>query len=141
MLGRLSELVDVDPSMKGLAGMLLGETVVVDKLPRALELWQHKTPRQTLVTLDGDRIEPSGIDVGGAPGAVDSALLQQKREIRELEEIVKELEQVFESVRARQQGLAERLTEVEQQRETSEADVLAAEKAKLGAAQDVEAEN
>lgn len=139
VLGRLSDLVDVDPSMRTLAGMLIGETVVVDKLPRALELWQQKTPQQTLVTLEGDRVEPSGVVVGGSTDALDSALLQQKREIRELEDIVKELEAVFESVRARQQGLAERLAEVEQSREQSEADVLAAEKAKLGAAQDVEA--
>ena len=119
--------------------VLLGDTVVVDRLPRALELWQQRSPSQTLVTLEGDRVEPSGVVVGGSSDALDSALLQQKREIRELADIAGQLEEEFKTVKARQQGLAERLAEVEDGRENSEAEVLAAEKAKLAAAQDVEA--
>jgi chromosome segregation protein len=138
VLGTLSDLVEVQPNMKPLAEVLLGDTVVVDKLPRALELWQKASPGQTLVTLEGDRVEPSGVVVGGSTDALDSALLQQKREIKELEDIAKSLEEEFKIVKARQQGVAERQAEVEQQREQSESDVLAAEKAKLGAAQDVE---
>lgn len=139
VLGRLSDLVEVDAQMRPLAEVLLGDTVVVDRLPRALELWQQRSPNQTLVTLEGDRVEPSGVVVGGSSDALDSALLQQKREIRELAEIASQLEEEFKTVKARQQGLAERLAEVEDGRENSEAEVLAAEKAKLGAAQDVEA--
>ncbi len=137
VLGELAELVEVDGPMRGLAGTLLGRAVVVDSLARALELWQSgaRDGEDTLVTLEGDRIEPSGVVVGGAPDAVDSALLQQKREIRELQEIVAQLEEDFRRVRAKQQAAAERVEELERARETSESEVLEAEKARLAAAQ------
>jgi chromosome segregation protein len=93
---------------------------------------------QTLVTMDGDRLEPSGVVVGGSSDAVESALLQQKREIRELEGIVHQLEEDFAAVRARQQGQAERLREVDEGREASETEVLEGEKRRLAAAQRVD---
>ena len=135
VLGKLTDLVELDGPMLGLADELLGGAVVVESLARALELWHGgaRGGRETLVTLEGDRIEPSGVVVGGSPDAVDSALLQQKREIRELQEIVVELEAQFSTARAKQQGVAERVETLEQEREQSEREVLEAEKARLGA--------
>ena len=69
--------------------------------------------------------------------AIDSALLQQKREIGELRTIVTELEAGLEAAQSRRQGLAERLDEVEREREHSEAEVLEAEKARLAASQEL----
>ena len=144
VLGRLSELVEVEPQLRELVDLLLGETVVVDRLARALELWhqsrsegtRHRsTP--TFVTLDGDRIEPTGVVVGGSSDAIDSALLQQKREIGELSTIVSALEEELGSATARRQGLAERLDEVERGREAGELEVLEAEKARVSASQQV----
>src|SRR5690606_34778349 len=135
VLGSLAELVELDGPMLGLADELLGDAIVVESLARALELWHAgaRKGRETLVTLEGDRIEPSGVVVGGSPEAVDSALLQQKREIRELQEIVVELEAQFSTARAKQQGIAERVETLEQDREQSEREVLEAEKTRLGA--------
>ena len=147
VVGLLSELVEVEPQLRGLVDTLLGETVVVDRLARALELW-HRFRRElaadakvphTFVTLDGDRIEPTGVVVGGSSDAIDSALLQQKREINELQAIVGELEANLEQAQQRRQGLAERLDEVERSRESSAAEVLEAEKAKVAANQEVAA--
>lgn len=137
VLGPLRELVSIDGPMAEMSETLLGDTVVVDSLARALELWHGgaKDGRETLVTLDGDRIEPSGVVVGGAPDAVDSALLQQKREIGELQEIVAQLEGDFTRVRNKQQGAAERVESLEQAREQSEREGLEAEKARLAAQQ------
>ncbi len=144
VLGRLSELVEVDPQLRELVDLLLGETVVVDRLARALELW-HGSRREaagrrsvpTFVTLDGDRIEPTGVVVGGSSDAIDSALLQQKREIGELQTIVGGLEEEFSAATQRRQGLAERLDEVERGRETGEQEVLEAEKSRVAASQQV----
>jgi chromosome segregation protein len=146
VLGRLSELVDVEPQLRELVDLLLGETVVVDRLARALELW-HRARREqgggkarsahTFVTLDGDRIEPTGVVVGGSSDAIDSALLQQKREIGELATIVSGLEADLGVATQRRQGLAERLDEVERGREAGELEVLEAEKARVGANQEV----
>jgi chromosome segregation protein len=148
VLGRLSELVDVEPQLRELVDLLLGETVVVDRLARALELWHRARLDQTsgapgrgktFVTLDGDRIEPTGVVVGGSSDAIDSALLQQKREIGELATIVTGLEADLGVATQRRQGLAERLDEVERGREASELEALEAEKARVGAAQEVSA--
>lgn len=133
VLGRLGDLVEVSADLGPLRDTLLGDVVVVDSLRRALELWEERRIEATLVTLDGDRIEPSGVVVGGSPTALNSALLQQKREIRELQEILRQLDEDFAAARARHQGLAEELHAVESARERSEIDVLEAEKALVGA--------
>jgi len=147
VLGRLTELVEIDPQLRELVDMLFGDTIVVDRLGRALELWyqlRSTTPAgaplpATLVTLEGDRIEPSGVVVGGSSNAIDSALLQQRREIAELEQLVGELELEFAGMQQRRQGVAERLDEVERGRESSESEVLEAEKTKVALAQQLSA--
>ena len=133
VLGRLADLVDVTGDLGALGRSLLGDAVVVESLDRALELWQRSAPEATLVSLDGDRVEPSGVVIGGAPTALNAALLQQKREIRELGEILESLDESFETARGRHLALAQELAEVEAAREQSEVDVLAAEKTKVGA--------
>ncbi len=125
VLGRLVDLVRWDHELGELPGVLLGDTVVVDGLARALELWAARAVEVPIVTLDGDRIDPSGIVTGGSPTALNAALLQQKREIRELQEILSSLTEGFENTRARHLALAGSLVEVEAERERNEVDLLA----------------
>ncbi len=127
VLGRLADLVQASPELAGLVQVLLGDAVVVEHLGRALELWQTGRYDATLVTLDGDRVEPSGVVVGGSPTALNAALLQQKREIRELAEILAELQGAFEVTRGRHLALASTASELEAEREREEAAVLAAQ--------------
>jgi chromosome segregation protein len=131
VVGRLIDLVSFDGVMEPLARELLGDALVVDTLVRALEIFDDgaRASGATIVTLEGDRLEPSGVVVGGAPDAVDSALLQQKREIRELAEIVAQLEDEFARARSAQQAAAQALRALEDAREQNEAAVLEAEKA------------
>ena len=129
--GRLVDLVDASPELRPLVRALLGDAVVVDELSRALELWHDGVVQGTLVTTDGDRVEPSGVIVGGSATALDSALLQQKREIRELSEVVSGQETELESAREVHEGLVERLSIVESEREASEARLLEAEKTRI----------
>jgi len=129
--GRLVDLVEVSPELRPLAAALLGDTVVVDGLSRALELWHDGLIAATIVTTEGDRIEPSGVIIGGSATALDSALLQQKREIRELGVSVEELEGSFARAREHHESLAERLSLVEGEREASEARLLEAEKTRI----------
>lgn len=135
VVGRLVDLVSLGGELRELARVLLGDTLVVEDLSVALELSRRFLERPPLVTLDGDRLEPSGVIIGGSPTALDSALLKQKREIAELEEILQEVTAAFESARGRHLGLAGQLADVEAEREQVEAAVLTAEKDNLGAAQ------
>jgi chromosome segregation protein len=142
VLGRLSDLIEIDGQVGALGRTLVGRATVVDSLPRALELWQTgELGEDILVTLDGDRVEPSGVIVGGSPTALDSALLQQKREIEELQRLQAELEGAFEASRARLLGLGERRAELDRERERrdvewvehEQARTLHAERAQQGA--------
>lgn len=134
VLGRLADLVEVSGDLGPLGGALLGDTVVVENLERALALWEAGlTGKTTLVTLEGDRVEPTGVVVGGSPTALNAALLQQKREIRELQEILASLDESFESARGRHLALAQELASVEAEREQSETHVLEAETARVQA--------
>jgi len=128
VVGRLVDLVELSGDLSRLRESLFGDVIVVDGLSTALALWEDHAVDATLVTLDGDRIEPSGVVVGGAAAPVDSALLQQKREIRELGEILVELERDFAVTRERHQQLATALHEVEQARERGGAESMDAQK-------------
>jgi len=124
VLGRLVDLVRWNADLGDVPRALVGETVVVDGLGRALELWSSRSIVAPMVTLDGDRLDPTGIVTGGSPTALNAALLQQKREIRELQEIAASLAEAFEHTRARHLGLAGTLAEVEGGREQSDRDLL-----------------
>ncbi len=91
VLGKMSDLVGFTDGYESVGRRLLGSTVVVDGLDRALALHELGVTDR-LVTLEGDVIDEDGVVAGGSRDAQGSGVLAQKREIRELEEIVGRLE-------------------------------------------------
>lgn len=91
VLGAMVDLVNFEDGYRDVASSLLGDTVVVESLSRALEL-RARGVRHTLVTLDGDIVDARGVVAGGSRDSQGASVLAQKREIRELEEIVEALE-------------------------------------------------
>jgi len=91
VLGSMVDLVRFESGFDKVARNLLGECLVVESLGRAIELHQSGA-RETLVTLDGDVVDSRGVVFGGSRDAQGAGVLAQKREIRELEEIVAGLE-------------------------------------------------
>ena len=98
---------------------------------------RENTLNQLLIQLDGFSTTSGIVVLAGTnrPDTLDSALLQQKREIGDLEGIVTQLEEELRVAKQRHQGFAERLAEVEQARETGEVELLELEKQRLGAVQ------
>ncbi len=70
---------------------LLGDVAIVRDLPSALELWEAGLPH-TLVTLEGQVVAPTGAVTGGDGDGPGAGLLQKRREIAELTEVVRALE-------------------------------------------------
>jgi chromosome segregation protein len=100
VLGRMVDLVGFADGYETVGRHLLGATVVVDDLARALALHdQGVTDR--LVTLDGDVVEDDGVVAGGSRDAQGAGVLAQKREIRDLEDIVGTLEHDLSGAMAR----------------------------------------
>jgi len=91
VLGRMVDLVGFADGYEAVGKRLLGRTVVVDHLQRAIELHERGVADR-LVTLDGDIVDEDGVVAGGSREAQGAGVLAQKREIRELHEIVGRLE-------------------------------------------------
>jgi chromosome segregation protein len=91
VIGRLSDLVAFSTGYEEVGKRLLGKTLVVDDLARAIEL-HRRGVAERIVTLDGDIVDEEGVVAGGSRDAQGAGVLAQKREIRDLEEMVGRLE-------------------------------------------------
>ncbi|MBI3178107.1 MAG: chromosome segregation protein SMC [Deltaproteobacteria bacterium] len=100
--------VSVKPTYEAMASYLLGDVVIVDALPTALDLWTKNGHQQRLVTLDGEVLDPAGVLEGGSDHG--TGLLAKRREARELAEVVRDLTRELELARSNHEKLtAERL--------------------------------
>ncbi|OGQ90857.1 MAG: chromosome segregation protein SMC [Deltaproteobacteria bacterium RIFOXYA12_FULL_58_15] len=89
VIGPALTCVKIDPAHRAVAEYLLGDVVVVEDLAKALAIWTESPGQHTLVTLDGEVVDPAGVLAGGSVGG--AGLLAKRREARELEEKVQEL--------------------------------------------------
>ncbi len=107
------EVVRCDPSYEKVARFLLGEAVIVRDLPSALEMWQQSDHPRTLVTLDGEVLDPYGVVTGGPLEGEGHGALQRRREVQELEETVRAFEAEFSLAQERHRTLQARLLQLE----------------------------
>jgi chromosome segregation protein len=109
------ELVRVDPAYEKLAHFLLGDAFVVRDLRSALEMWQSGSGNATLVTLDGEVLDPHGVVTGGPLEGEGHGALQRRREVQELEDTVRSFEAEFALAQERHRTLQSRLLQLEAQ--------------------------
>ena len=109
--GPLLDLIGYDRDYVGVANFLLGDVLVVDDLNRALELWRQTRTTKTIVTLDGEVVDPHGVVTGGSRES-SVGVLEQKREIRELEQVVAKLEVDSQEALARHVATKQELADV-----------------------------
>jgi len=107
------EVVRFDPSYERLARWLLGDALIVRDLPSALELWQQGVGGRTLVTLDGEVLDASGVVTGGPLEGEGHGALQRRREVAELEDTVRAFEAEFALAQERHRALQTRLLQLE----------------------------
>jgi chromosome segregation protein len=100
VLGRMADLVSFVDGYEQVGKRLLAGTVVVDHLDRAIRLHEEGV-KDRLVTLDGDVVDEDGVVAGGSRDAQGAGVLAQKREIRDLEEVVGKLEHDLSEAMAR----------------------------------------
>jgi chromosome segregation protein len=116
-VARCLDVVRVDPAYEKVARLLLGDALIVRDLPAALELWQQGgeggRPGRTLVTLDGEVLDPYGVVTGGPLEGEGHGALQRRREVQELEEVVRAFEADFSLAQERHRTLQARLVQLE----------------------------
>jgi chromosome segregation protein len=100
--GPMLELIGYDRQYDEVAAYLLGDVLVVEDLERALTLWRETQTSKTIVTLEGEVIDPKGVVTGGSRESALTGVLEQKREIRELEQVMERLDADLEAALARQ---------------------------------------
>jgi chromosome segregation protein len=136
--GPMLDLIAYDQQYDKIAAYLLGDVLVVDNLRRALELWRETKTDKTIVTLDGEVIDPHGVVTGGSRESAVAGVLEQKREIRELEEVVARIEADVQAALARHVETKQRAAELAVSIETLGAELRQDEMALVGEEKDLE---
>ena len=93
VIGLASDLIDWDEGMDKAVEYLLGRTVVVEDLSVGVSLKERSGGAFQIVTLKGDLITPGGAMTGGSAQKRNFGILGREREIAELKQKYKELEQ------------------------------------------------
>jgi chromosome segregation protein len=112
VIGAALDLVEYEAEYAPLVKHLLGNVVVVRDLDAAVAYSKNGRP-QTVVTLDGDVIEPTGGVVGGMLEGPGVGALHKKREIAELAERVAVLQTEHQVCLERHRRLGERIQQIE----------------------------
>lgn len=135
--GRASDLVRYGSDMEPVIRHLLGHTWVVDRLDTALKLSNNGGAGLRFVTLDGERVEPSGAIIGGEPlpragiisrkselDAIQSELAGVSNEITVNETQHGRVTEVLEFTQADAKGLRKEIEEGNMERLSNEKEIL-----------------
>jgi len=107
------DVVRFEPAYEQVARFLLGDAVIVKDLPSAIDLWQSTSHAGTLVTLDGEVLDPYGVVTGGPLEGEGHGALQRRREVQELEDTVRQFEAEFALAQERHRNLQMRVLQLE----------------------------
>jgi chromosome segregation protein len=124
----LGMLVSTTDEYRLIIDHLLSDVILVDCLATALAVWRSNGNGHTLVTLDGEVVDPAGIITGGRHNGMPAALLGKRREILELRARLADLLPRCETLRTERERLRRLLTDsrdhYEQLKETTHREAL-----------------
>ncbi len=92
VVGPLKHFIKAKEDYQPVVDYLFRDVWLIENLNRAVQIWNSNGHRKTLVTLEGEVVDPSGIVSGGGPANHAVSLLEKKHEIKKLEEEVRHLE-------------------------------------------------
>jgi len=98
ILGMAIDFVKTNEMLKPCVESLLQNIIIVDCLQTALKLHFEDGIQATFVSRDGDLVDSFGTVTGGSPTQTSAGLLQQKREMKDLESAIFIFEKELESL-------------------------------------------
>jgi chromosome segregation protein len=111
VIGRLVDRLTYDPEDEALVHALVGDAVVVETAADAFAALAAGVT-VPLVAMDGTVVHPDGRVSGGQEDQVAAGMIEQKREMRELHEVVGRQGELVSKMLEAQQQLRLRMTEV-----------------------------
>jgi chromosome segregation protein len=136
--GKMLDLISYDRKYDAVATYLLGDVLVVEDLERALALWRETRTSKTIVTLEGEVIDPHGVVTGGSRESALAGVLEQKREIRELEAVMQRLDADVEAALGRHVAKKQATADLGRARDEGAVALRSDEMALLGQEKDLE---
>ena len=119
----LIQLVKTKEEYQPIVEYLLSDVLLVDTISTALAIWNNNGIRCTLVTLEGDIIDPAGIITGGVHHGINSNTLSMRREIKELGAQLSQLTPQREQLYHHRHQLMGKRTSLAQEYETLKAQI------------------
>lgn len=113
---RLVDLVTVRQDFKNIADYLLGDVLLIPNLHHGISLWKMNGFRGTFVTPEGDIITPHGVLTGGSKKNGERSLLQNKREIADLQTETEKLTVQIENDKENRKRLTALIAQWEEER-------------------------
>jgi len=107
VIGIASDLVKVDAQYEQIVWNLLGRTVITDTMETAVALAKKNGYAFRIVTLKGDVIQPSGAMTGGSMAPKTVNILGRGRELEELEQTLKALQEELQEKQKEKEALEE----------------------------------
>ena len=92
VIAPLIDMISVKDGYRDVAEHLLSDVVVVRDLQAGIALWNRNGYYSTMVTPDGEVIDPMGIVTGGSGASLEGNFLAQRRRIRELGSVLAQLQ-------------------------------------------------
>lgn len=115
VIGTAYDLVSCDEKFKQIALNLLGRIIVVQNLDWAVQLAKKYRHQYKLVTLEGDILNPGGAMTGGSAQKKALHVFGRSREIRNLQETLRQMTEETEQLRERLLLAEEDLREIEEE--------------------------
>ena len=113
VIAPLLDMISVKPGYCEVAEYLLSDVVVVRDLKSGLAVWNRNGFHSTLVTPEGEVIDPLGIVTGGCGDSLESSFLAQRRRIKELGALLTELASNLQLEERELTSIKERLDQAE----------------------------
>jgi chromosome segregation protein len=114
----LLQLVSAENEYRPIVDSLLSDVLLVDTFDTALKIWNSNGHKYTLVTLDGEIIDPTGIITGGRKNGNSSQILSKRREIRELQDRLSTLTPQYEELSRTKAQLTSQLSQFREKSDT-----------------------
>jgi chromosome segregation protein len=92
VIAPILDVISVKDGYRDIAEYLLSDVVMVRDLQAGLSLYNRNGYYSTLVTTEGEVIDPMGIVTGGSDAPLEAGFLSQRRRIRDLRENLQALE-------------------------------------------------